>query len=94
MGRNPHWARWVAELAAPHRVVTFDKPGTGLSDPIAEEPTVADFADDTVEVMNAVGSRRAVLLSMRDDAAFVQWLLDIRDFVPPRGVSSDWPSSP
>ena len=44
------------------RLIMFDKPGTGLSDPIAGPPTVEQRVEDIRVVMDAVGSTSAALL--------------------------------
>jgi class 3 adenylate cyclase len=51
----------LAELG---RLIVFDKRGTGLSDPVAlsQLPSVEEWADDLVGVLDAVGSTSAVLV--------------------------------
>jgi pimeloyl-ACP methyl ester carboxylesterase len=51
------------------RLIRFDLPGTGMSDPVAldELPTMEEWRDCVRVVMDAAGSRRAVLLA--SDAA-------------------------
>lgn len=44
------------------RVILFDKPGTGLSDPIPAAPTIDQRTADIVAVMDAAGSERAAVL--------------------------------
>lgn len=44
------------------RVITFDRRGSGLSDPIVTPPTLEDQMDDVLAVMDAAGSERASLL--------------------------------
>jgi class 3 adenylate cyclase len=44
------------------RLILFDKPGTGLSDPVAGAPTVEQRMGDIEAVMDAAGSERAALL--------------------------------
>ncbi|WP_354218094.1 MULTISPECIES: adenylate/guanylate cyclase domain-containing protein [unclassified Bradyrhizobium] len=51
------------------RVVTFDKRGQGLSDRLADVPSLEDRIDDVRAVMDAIGSRRAVLVGFSEDAA-------------------------
>ena len=48
------------------RVILFDKPGTGLSDPVPAAPTVEQRASDVVAVMDAAGSRRAVIVGFSE----------------------------
>ena len=49
-------------LARFSRVILFDKPGTGLSDPIPAAPTIDQRTNDLVAVLDAVGSERAVVI--------------------------------
>jgi pimeloyl-ACP methyl ester carboxylesterase len=50
------------------RVTTFDKRGQGLSDRIAGAASLETRMDDVRAVMDAVGSRRAVLLGLSEGA--------------------------
>jgi pimeloyl-ACP methyl ester carboxylesterase len=60
----PPAARAMERLASFARVIHFDKRGTGLSDPVPLDhlPTLEQRMDDVRAVMDATGSRRAVLL--------------------------------
>lgn len=60
----PPAARAMERLASFARVVHFDKRGTGLSDPVPLDrlPTLEQRMDDVRAVMDAAGSRRAVLV--------------------------------
>jgi class 3 adenylate cyclase len=55
-------ARSLRGLASFARVITFDRRGTGLSDPGAEAPTLEERMDDLRAVMDAAGSERAALM--------------------------------
>ena len=44
------------------RLIMFDKPGTGLSDPVAGAPTLEQRVEDIVAVMDAVGIQHGALL--------------------------------
>lgn len=44
------------------RLIMFDKPGTGLSDPVAGPPTAEQRVEDVVAVMDTVGVDHAALL--------------------------------
>jgi class 3 adenylate cyclase/dienelactone hydrolase len=44
------------------RLILFDKPGTGLSDPVAGPPSLEQRAEDVRVVMDAVGIERAAIL--------------------------------
>jgi pimeloyl-ACP methyl ester carboxylesterase len=42
----PPLAAFIRRLAAFGRVLTFDKRGTGLSDPVSELPSIEEWMDD------------------------------------------------
>ena len=52
----------VQGLASFARVILFDKPGTGLSDPVPGAPTLGQRVDDILAVLDAVGSTKAVVV--------------------------------
>jgi class 3 adenylate cyclase len=58
-------ARFHDRLATFGRVLTFDKRGVGLSDPVpmAALPPIEDWMDDLRAVMDAVGSERAAVIA-------------------------------
>jgi len=58
---QPLLVRHVEGLAACGRVLMLDKRGTGLSDRVREVPSVETTMDDVRAVMDAVGSKSAVL---------------------------------
>lgn len=58
---SPPFARFLERLSSFSRLIIFDKRGTGLSDPIAEVPTLETRIDDVRAVMDAVGSEQAAL---------------------------------
>ena len=64
MWEEPGLARFLERLASFSRLILFDKRGTGLSDPVANDglPTLEERMDDVRAVMDAVGSKRAALL--------------------------------
>ncbi len=43
------------------RVITFDRRGAGLSDPLLRAPTLEEQIDDVLAVMEAAGSERAAI---------------------------------
>ena len=58
-----HRSRTMVErLASFSRLILFDKPGTGLSDPVPAAPTIDQRTADLVAVLDAVGSERATLI--------------------------------
>jgi pimeloyl-ACP methyl ester carboxylesterase len=60
---EPGHARLLGRLASFSRLILFDKPGTGLSDPVPLDrpPTLEQRMDAVRAVMDAVGSERAAL---------------------------------
>jgi pimeloyl-ACP methyl ester carboxylesterase len=68
MWENPMLARFLRRLASFSRLIVFDKRGTGLSDRVAELPTLEQRMDDVRAVMDAVGSARAALFGHSEGA--------------------------
>jgi pimeloyl-ACP methyl ester carboxylesterase/DNA-binding winged helix-turn-helix (wHTH) protein len=62
------FADFLGRLASFSRLILFDKRGTGLSDrvPIDKLPTLEQRMEDVHAVMDAVGSRRAVLVGVSE----------------------------
>src|ERR1700751_4832659 len=56
---------WVEAMTSLGRLIFFDQPGTGASDPIPPGalPTLEQWADSISAVLDDLGSRQAVLLS-------------------------------
>jgi len=63
---EPSFARFLRRLASFSRLILFDKRGTGLSDRVGELPTLEQRMDDVRAVLDAVGSRHAVLLGVSE----------------------------
>jgi DNA-binding winged helix-turn-helix (wHTH) protein len=65
---EPSFARFLRKLASFSRLILFDKRGTGLSDrvPVSELPTLEQRMDDVRAVLQAVGSRHAVLCGVSE----------------------------
>ena len=63
---DPGFARFLNRLAGFARLILYDKPGTGLSDPIPQLPTLEERAQDMVTVMDAAGSRQASVLAFSE----------------------------
>src|SRR5215211_4863783 len=59
-------ARVFRRLASFARVITFDRRGSGLSDPVTTPPTLEERMDDVRAVMDAAGSPRAVVLGLSE----------------------------
>jgi pimeloyl-ACP methyl ester carboxylesterase/DNA-binding winged helix-turn-helix (wHTH) protein len=62
------FASFLERLSSFSRLILFDKRGTGLSDrvPIKELPTLEQRMEDVHAVMDAVGSKRAVLIGVSE----------------------------
>lgn len=63
---EPRFAGFLSRLASFSRLIIFDKPGTGLSDPIPHIPTLEERAADIEAVMGAAGSEHAALLGVSE----------------------------
>ena len=63
---HPPAARLLEGLASFARVITFDRRGSGLSDPAADAPTLETRMDDLRAVMDAAGSDRAALAGLSE----------------------------
>ena len=59
-------ARILEGLASFARVISFDRRGSGLSDPVADAPTLEQRMDDVRAVMDAAGSERAALVGLSE----------------------------
>lgn len=61
---------WVEAMTSLGRLICFDQPGTGASDPVSTGalPTLEQWADSITAVLDALGSREAVLVA--PNAAF------------------------
>jgi class 3 adenylate cyclase len=58
---EPSLERVMARLTQFARVITFDRRGSGLSDPFFGAPTLEEQMDDVLAVMEAAGSERAAI---------------------------------
>jgi pimeloyl-ACP methyl ester carboxylesterase len=61
---------WVEAMTSLERLIFFDPPGTGASDPVTPGalPTMEQWADSITAVLDDLGSREAVLIAI--DGAF------------------------
>src|SRR6266702_180709 len=66
VGEEPHFARFLERLASFSRLILFDKRGTGLSDRVADMPSLEVRMDDVRAVMDAVGSERAAFFGISE----------------------------
>ena len=66
----PSMQGWVEAMTSLGRLIFFDQPGTGASDPVTpgELPTLEQWADSIAAVLDDLGSTEAVLLAV--DGAF------------------------
>ena len=62
MHELPGYTSFLRRLAGFARVVTFDKTGQGLSDRYLDMPSFEQRVDDVRAVLDAIGSKRAVVL--------------------------------
>ena len=67
--QQPLARRWFERLGTFSRVITFDKRGTGLSDPVATPGTLEERVDDVRAVMDAAGSESAALFGTSEGGA-------------------------
>jgi class 3 adenylate cyclase len=58
---EPSMAAVMKRLTSFARVITFDRRGSGLSDPLLGAPMLEEQMDDVLAVMDAVGSERAAI---------------------------------
>jgi class 3 adenylate cyclase len=66
---EPTVASHFRRLASFSRLITFDRRGTGLSDPVERPPTLEEQMDDVVAVMDAAGSRIAAVYAQLEGGA-------------------------
>src|SRR5258705_5368857 len=61
---------WLEAMTSLGRVIFFDQPGTGVSDPVTPGalPTLEQWGDSVTAVLDDLGSREAVLVAI--DGAF------------------------
>src|SRR5690242_8812199 len=65
MPELPSMQGWIEAMAPIGRLIFFDQPGTGASDPIAsgESPTLEQWTDSITAVLDDLGSSGAVLVT-------------------------------
>jgi pimeloyl-ACP methyl ester carboxylesterase len=66
---EPALAHFYDRLATFRRVITFDKRGTGLSDPVPDAPSLEENVEDLRAVMDAAGSERADVVGVSEGGA-------------------------
>ncbi len=67
--QHPRTRTAMEALAAMGRVITFDKRGTGLSDRVKELPSHEQRMDDLRVVLDACGSKQAILIGCSEGGA-------------------------
>jgi class 3 adenylate cyclase len=67
--QEPGLARFLERLASFRRLITFDKRGTGMSDPVGDPPTYDERMDDLRAVMDASGSAAADIFGVSEGGA-------------------------
>jgi class 3 adenylate cyclase len=72
----PDFARFLRRLSAFGRLIHFDRRGTGLSDPVPLDrlPDLATQVEDAVAVLDAAGSKNAVVIGLNDGAVIASLL--------------------
>src|SRR6516225_4918575 len=62
----PSLQGWIEAMTSLGRLIFFDQPGTGASDPVSTSamPTLEQWADSITAVLDDLGSREAVLLAV------------------------------
>ena len=62
----PSLQGWVEAMTSLGRLIFFDQPGTGASDPVTPDalPTLEQWSDSITAVLDDLGSREAVLLAI------------------------------
>lgn len=68
MWENPAIVALFERITRYGRLIILDKRGTGMSDPVAEAPTLEQRMDDIRAVMDAAGSNRAAVLGVSEGA--------------------------
>jgi pimeloyl-ACP methyl ester carboxylesterase/DNA-binding winged helix-turn-helix (wHTH) protein len=63
---DPSYSRFLRRLAAFSRLILVDRRGTGLSDRVADLPSLEQRMDDVRAVMDAAGSERAALFGISE----------------------------
>jgi pimeloyl-ACP methyl ester carboxylesterase len=63
----PSTQGWIEAMASLGRLIFFDQPGTGASDPVTAGalPTLEQWADSITAVLDDLGSSEAVLVASR-----------------------------
>ena len=70
MPELPSVRGWAEAMTTLGRLIFFDQPGTGASDPVTPNalPTLEQWADSITAVLDDLGSGKAVLIALVDGA--------------------------
>ena len=68
---DPAMVRFLNRLASFSRLILFDKRGTGLSDRVTDTPMLEERMEDVNAVLDAVGSKEAVLVGYSEAGTMV-----------------------
>jgi pimeloyl-ACP methyl ester carboxylesterase len=63
---DPSFSHFLRRLASFSRLILLDRRGTGLSDRVADLPTLEQRMDDVRAVMDAAGSERAAVFGISE----------------------------
>src|SRR4051794_20561650 len=63
---DPRVTSYLRRLSSFSRLIMFDKPGTGASDPVASVATLEERVEDMRAVLDAAGSERAALYGISE----------------------------
>lgn len=63
LAAEPRMAAFIERLCTFSRLISFDRRGSGLSDPVIGAPALEEQIDDILAVMEAVGSQRTALVA-------------------------------
>ena len=66
---DPGYTRFFTRLGSIARVITYDKPGTGCSDPIPHLPSLEERTEDIRLVLDAADSERVVVMGFSEGGA-------------------------
>ena len=69
---EPSFSRFLRRLASFSRLILLDRRGTGLSDRVAQLPSLEERMDDVRAVMDAVGSEKAALFGISEGGPMCQ----------------------
>jgi class 3 adenylate cyclase/alpha-beta hydrolase superfamily lysophospholipase len=63
---DPGYTKFFTRLGSIARVIAYDKPGTGCSDPIPHLPSLEERMEDIRLVLDAAGSKQAVVMGFSE----------------------------